>query len=165
MFTVTKDLNKHELTVERIVRGSRELAWEGWTKSEHIACWWGPNYWTTTVYKMDVSLGGVWHYCMQANNGEGDEVWGRAVYCEIVKPSRLVYIETLSNGEGEAVDASQRTVIVEFLKLEADLTKLVIRTQYTTIAELETAENMGMVEGFSEAFDRLEALLLSAMSA
>jgi uncharacterized protein YndB with AHSA1/START domain len=51
---------------------------------------------------------------------------------------------------------------VEFLKLEDDLTKLIVRTQYTTIAELEAAENMGMVEGFSEAFDRLEALVLNA---
>jgi uncharacterized protein YndB with AHSA1/START domain len=161
MLTVTKDLQNRELTLERVVRGSRELAWEGWTKAEHIALWWGPKFWTTTVYEMDVRLGGVWHYCMRPDNREGDEVWGRAVYRDVVKPSRLTYTEAHSNAEGEVVDTSQRTVTVEFMELKVAMTKLIIRTRFTTIAELDAATGLGMVEGFAEAFDRLEALFLN----
>jgi uncharacterized protein YndB with AHSA1/START domain len=161
MFTVTKDLQKRELTLEQVVHGSCELVWEGWTKAEHLTCWWGPKYWTTTVYTMDVYLGGVWHYCMRPNSGEGDEVWGRAVYCKVVKPSHLAYIETQSNVEGEAIDSSQRMVRVEFMELEPGMTKIIIRTEFTTIAELDAAKRMGMVEGFAEALDRLEAFVLN----
>jgi uncharacterized protein YndB with AHSA1/START domain len=163
MFTVTKDPQKRELTLERIVRGSRELAWEGWTKAEHLSQWWGPKFWTTTVYEMNVRPGGLWHYCMRPNNGEGNEVWGRAVYLDVVNPSRLSYKEMSSNAQCEAIDTSHRTVTVEFLQLEDGLTKLIIRTKYATIAEMDAAKKMGMIEGFAESLDRLETSVLKVI--
>jgi uncharacterized protein YndB with AHSA1/START domain len=156
MFTVTKDLEKRELTLERIVRGSRGKAWDGWTLPQHVAQWWGPHYWTTTIYKMDVRVGGAWHYCMRPNNGEGDDVWGRAVYSEIDKLSRLVYTEWQSNARGDMLDTGQRTVTVEFVEMDPSTTKLYIRTQYMTIAEMDAAEKMGMITGLAEALDRFE---------
>lgn len=105
MLVISKDLEKRELILERVVRGSRGKAWEGWTLPQHISRGWGPRYWTTTVYEMDVRVGGVWHYCMRPKNGEGEEVWGRAVYREIVKPSRMVYIESRSNEKGDMLES------------------------------------------------------------
>ena len=144
------------------MHASRELVWEGWTKPEHIARWWGPKGWRTTVYEMDVRPGGVWHFCMKPDDGEGDEVWARAIYHEVVRPSYITYIEGLSNADGHAVDSSQQTVTVEFLELEHAMTRLIIRMQFTTIAELDAMEAMGMVEGFAEALDRLEAFILNS---
>ena len=141
------------------MHGPRELVWEGWTRPEHIARWWGPKGWTTTVYAMDVRPGGVWHYCMRPDDGEGDEVWGRAVYHEVVKPSYLTYTEGFSNADGNAVDTSQQAVTVEFLEIEHTMTKLIIRTQFSSMAELDAAQEMGMVEGFAMALDRLEELM------
>jgi uncharacterized protein YndB with AHSA1/START domain len=159
--TVSKDLEKLELTLERVMNGTPILAWEGWTNAKHITRWWGPKFWTTTVYVMDVRLGGVWHYCMRPDNDAGAEVWGRAVFHEIVKPSRLMYLESKSNAAGDILEANQRSVTVEFRELYPSMTLLIIRTRFTTKEELNAAASMGITEGFAEAFDRLEALNLN----
>jgi uncharacterized protein YndB with AHSA1/START domain len=39
------------------------------------------------------------------------------------------------------------------------MTKLIIRTQFSSMAELDAAQEMGMVEGFAMALDRLEELM------
>ena len=38
------------------------------------------------------------HYCLRADNGA--EMWGRMVYREIVKPERLVWINSFSDPDG-----------------------------------------------------------------
>ena len=57
---IHKNRDTRELIVERVVALPPKLAWEGWTKPEHIVRWWGPKLWTSTVYEMDVRPGGVW---------------------------------------------------------------------------------------------------------
>src|SRR2546423_666449 len=111
---ISRDPLTRELTIERVVNASRELAWEGWTRPEHIERWWGPKEWTTTVYTMDVRPGGVWHYCMRARYDESQKVWGRAVFEDVVEPSLLSYTEAFADPSGNPVDDRQRRTSVEF---------------------------------------------------
>lgn len=155
---ITKNLEKRELIVERDLSAPRQLVWDGWTKPEHVAQWWGPKGWTTTIYTMDVRPGGVWHYCMRPDDGDGQESWGRAVYEQVDKPSLLVYDDAFSDEAGNDVAGSEMRTTVDFDDHDGG-TRLVIRTIFATSEELESAEAKGMVEGFIETFDRLEEYL------
>lgn len=97
---IYRDHERRELTVERTVAVPPSLAWEGWTKPEHIARWWGPKLWTATVYEMDLKPSGVWRYSLGANDNNGEEVFCKAVYQEVSAPSRLVYIDTFADSTG-----------------------------------------------------------------
>src|SRR5687768_16632849 len=97
------------LIAERTFDAPRELVFDVWSDPKHIAQWWGPKGWTLPVCKMDFRPGGVWHYCMRGP--EGEESWGKAVYQEIVKPERIVYIDAFADAQGNAVEGMPEMLI------------------------------------------------------
>jgi uncharacterized protein YndB with AHSA1/START domain len=62
---IAKDLEKHELILERIFDASREKVWSAYTDAEKLAKWWGPRGWETTIKTFDFRPGGAWHYYMK----------------------------------------------------------------------------------------------------
>lgn len=155
---IYKNQDSRELTVERVVALPRKLAWEGWTKPEHIARWWGPKLWTSTVYEMDVRPGGVWRYSLKSDDNNGEEAFCKAVYQEVQEPSSLVYTDSFADKDWNIVENSEMLTTVLFEEA-ASGTKLSIVTRFSNVEQLDNAEAMGMVEGFTEAFDRLEIYL------
>ena len=146
-----------EFVMERVFDAPRELVWQAWTKPEHLVHWWGPKGWTLPVCKVDFRPGGVWHYCMRGP--EGEESWGKAIYREIVEPERIVYLDTFSNEAGNPVEGMPEIIItVTFEDLDGK-TKLATHAQFASAADLESVLAMGMVEGLTQTWDRLEAYL------
>jgi uncharacterized protein YndB with AHSA1/START domain len=152
---IYKDRNRRELTVERIVAMSPKLVWEGWTEPRHVAQWWGPRFWTATIYEMDVKPGGIWRYSLKSDDDNGEEAFCRAVYQEVSEPSRLVYIDSFADKDWNIVKNSEMHTTVLFEETGKG-TKLCIVTRFASIHDLEDAEAMGMIEGFTDAFDRFE---------
>lgn len=156
---IYKDKERRELTIERIVAIPPKLAWEGWTKPEHIVHWWGPKLWTSAIYEMDVRPGGIWRYCLKPNNGVGEEVYCQAVYHEVREPLKLVYTDSFADKDWNIVENSDMYTTVTFEEI-AKGTKLSIVTHFASVEDLDKAEDMGMVKGFTDAFDRLDEYLL-----
>ncbi|MEK5175796.1 SRPBCC domain-containing protein [Heyndrickxia sp. FSL W8-0496] len=157
---IFKDQVRRELTIERIVAIPIKYAWEGWTKPEHISRWWGQKYWTSTVYEMDVRPGGVWRYQLCPDYGDGEEVYCRAVYQEVIEQLKLVYIDSFTDKNWNIVENSEMYTIVTFEEV-IDGSKLRIITRFNSITELNNAEEMGMIQGFIDAFNRLEEYLIT----
>ncbi|MFS0722433.1 alpha/beta fold hydrolase [Paenibacillus sp. 1P07SE] len=155
---IYKNHERRELTVERVVAMSPKLAWEGWTNSEHVSRWWGPKRWTTTIHEMDVRPGGVWRYSLRPNDGVGDTAYCRAVYQEVIQPARLVYVDSFADKDWNIIQDSEMYTTILFEPLGAD-TSISIVTRFASARDLENAEAMGMIEGFTDAFDRLEKYL------
>jgi uncharacterized protein YndB with AHSA1/START domain/pimeloyl-ACP methyl ester carboxylesterase len=155
---VHKNRERRELTVERIVALQPKLAWEGWTQPEHIARWWGPRFWTATVYEMDVRPGGIWRYSLKSDDGSGEEAFCRAVYHEVNEPSNLVYTDSFSDKNWNVVDNSDMFTTVSFEEV-TEGTRLNIVTRFANDQDLDQAEAMGMVEGYTDALGRLEQYL------
>jgi uncharacterized protein YndB with AHSA1/START domain len=152
---IYKDQERRELTVERIVAMSLKLAWEGWTEPRHVARWWGPRFWNTTIFEMDVRPGGIWRYSLKSDDDNGEEAFCRAVYQEVFEPSRLVYIDSFADKYWNIVKDSEMHTTVLFEEAGGG-TKLRIVTRFASVPDMENAEAMGMIEGFTDAFDRLE---------
>jgi uncharacterized protein YndB with AHSA1/START domain len=84
--------------VSRVVDASLERVWAAWTEVEQFKQWFGPKGFKMTHCKIDFRPGGRLHYCLQMPNG--GEMWGKALYKEIKKPERLVWINSFSDKEG-----------------------------------------------------------------
>jgi uncharacterized protein YndB with AHSA1/START domain len=60
--------------------------------------WWGPKGFTVLVSKMDLRPGGTYLYGMRTPDGQ--DMWGRMVYREIVPPEKIVFINSFSDEHG-----------------------------------------------------------------
>ena len=53
------------LKIERVFDAPRSLVFKAWTEPEHIAKWWGPRGFTSTVLKNDLRAGGAYRIHMR----------------------------------------------------------------------------------------------------
>jgi uncharacterized protein YndB with AHSA1/START domain len=87
-----------EFVITRTFAASRERLWQAWTDPAQMAQWLGPKGTTGTTLAADLKPGGLLHWRM--DGADGSSMWGRAVYCEVSEPTRLVYVQSFSNASG-----------------------------------------------------------------
>ncbi|PJN65989.1 hypothetical protein PAEAM_03410 [Paenibacillus sp. GM1FR] len=80
-----------------------ELVFKAFTDSEHLQNWWGPKGWTFNVAESDFRSGGVFHYSQKPT--DGDTMWVKFVYSEIIASEKIVYISFFSDEKGDLVRA------------------------------------------------------------
>ena len=162
--TVSSVENDQVLVLERVFDAPRELVFTMFKEPEHLKHWWGPKGWELPVCTIDFRPGGVWHYCMKCvdkNQGKfyGMESWGKQVYKEIVEPEMIVYTDYFSDAEGnenEALPTTEGTMTFTDL---GGRTRLVSRSAYVSAEALKSVMDMGMLQGITETWDRLEERL------
>ncbi|MDT3425364.1 uncharacterized protein YndB with AHSA1/START domain [Paenibacillus forsythiae] len=153
-----------ELVLERVFDAPRELVFKAFSEAEHLKHWWGPRGWTLPVCSIDFRPGGVWHYCMKCvDEKQGDfygmESWGKAVYREIAAPERIVYTDYFSDAEGNVAEGMPSSdITMEFIEQDGK-TKVISRGRFESAEALKTVMDMGMEQGITETWDRLEEYL------
>ncbi|MGN7359692.1 SRPBCC domain-containing protein [Paenibacillus sp. SAF-054] len=161
---VSRVENERVLILERVFEAPRDLVYKMFKEPEHLKHWWGPRGWELTVCNVDFRPGGVWHYCMKCmDQRQGDfygmESWGKGVYKEIAEPESISYTDYFSNAEGTTDESLPSTEIrLEFMDLGGK-TKLVNRAEYVSAEALKTVMDMGMIQGITETWDRLDERL------
>lgn len=154
--------------VSRVVDASRDRVWKAWTEVEQFRQWFGPKGFKMTHCKVDFRPGGMLHYCLQMPGG--GEMWGKALYKEIEKPGRLVWVQSFSDKDGGTTvhpmnpawpRAMQTTVLFE---AQGDKTKITIRwlpVEGSSESELKTFDEnrKGMNQGWSGTFEQFDAYL------
>ena len=78
-----------EITISRKLNAPIDLVWEAWIKPEHIANWWGPNGFTTTISKMDLTAGGEWNLVM--HGPDGTDYKNKSIFKEVILHKKIVY--------------------------------------------------------------------------
>jgi uncharacterized protein YndB with AHSA1/START domain len=161
---VSRVENDKVLVLERVFDAPRELVFKMFKEPEHLKHWWGPRGWALPMCRMDFRPGGEWLYCMKCvdeNQGDfyGMESWGKQVYQEIVEPERIIYTDYFRDAEGNVNNEMPATVgTVEFVDLGGK-TKIVSRSEYVSPEALKAVMDMGMLQGITETWDRLEERL------
>ena len=92
-----------EFTLSRTFNAPRDKVWKAYSDLNALSKWWGPKGFEWIDGTLDFKPGGVFHYGMRAPNG--DEMWGKFVYREIVKPERLAFLTSFSDRAGNTVRA------------------------------------------------------------
>lgn len=159
--SMTTTVEGNNLIFTRIFDAPRELVFQALSDPEHLSKWWGPKYWTITVNKMDFREGGTWHYCMESPDGDMKS-WGKSFYEEIVEPERIVYKDYFSDEEGNINENMPGIKITLTLIEHEGKTKLVNHAQFSSEDTLKSLLDMGMVQGFTESWDKLELHLKEA---
>ena len=88
-------LQARPFIISREFNAPRDLVWKAWTEREQFAQWFGPKGAKQTIVKFDPRPGGLTHYSQAMPDGK--EIWGRAVYREIVPPTKIVWINSFSD--------------------------------------------------------------------
>jgi uncharacterized protein YndB with AHSA1/START domain len=138
-----------ELVMERIFDAPRELVWKVLTDPERVTHWWGPRGYTTTVEEMDVRPGGRWRWINHTTGGADAPFKGE--YLEVVPPERYVRTE-IFDVPGFDDRAAIETLVLEDL---GDRTRLVSRSRFPSVEDLEGALATGMIGGALQTYDRL----------
>jgi uncharacterized protein YndB with AHSA1/START domain len=134
-----------EFTYRRVHRATPELLFDCLTMPEHLARFWGPAGTTTPVGNITVDLrpGGVFETTM-VSDADGSAYTMRAIYVEVRRPERLVWIEP-------DVEGGMRTTVT-FVDLNDGRTEVV--THQTNVpAAYRSAEARA---GFSTSLDRFD---------
>ena len=83
------DTQDRELLISRTLNAPVELVWEAWSRPEHIANWWGPDGFTTTINEMDLRAGGLWNLVM--HGPDGTDFDNKSIFREIIPLKKIVY--------------------------------------------------------------------------
>lgn len=164
MSKMTSRVEGNVLILERVFKAPRQLVFQAFSDAEHLKHWWGPRGWTLPVCNIDFRPGGVWHYCMKCEDREqgdfyGMESWGKGVYSEIVAGEKIVYKDYFSDAEGNENPELPATDIVLLFEDHEEGTLVINRAVYASAEGLKTVLDMGMEQGITETWDRLDDYL------
>lgn len=140
-----------EIAATRVFGAPRELVWRAWTRPEHVAQWWGPNGFTSTITEMDVRPGGVWRLVM--HGPDGTDYKNKIVFVEVVEPERLVFINYNHSGEVETDDVHFQAIVL--FTDQGDKTEVSMRMEFESTAERDRIGEAGAFQGLKECMDRL----------
>ena len=156
-FIVNKENNA--LTIIRDFSANRQLVWDCYTKSEYLEKWFAPKPLIAKTKKMNFKEGGYWLYAMVEPNGK--EHWGRTDFTEIKPIDYYKSLDGFCDKNGNLNPEMPRAKWHVVFKGLDDQTNVEIKITYSSLKNLETVIEMGMKEGLTSTFERLDELLKS----
>ena len=164
---------KSDFVISRVFDAPRDFLWECFTDPERMKQWWGPKGFTVFASKMDLRVGGTYHYGMKAP--DGSPMWGLFSYREIVPKERLVFVNSFSDEKGGVTRHPAAPTwplkmlsTFTFEDVAHGKTKFTVRWQALDATPEEQAtfdsdqSRAGMTNGWSGTMDQLEAYLTKA---
>jgi uncharacterized protein YndB with AHSA1/START domain len=139
-----------EMTFRRVHQASPERLFDCMTIPAHLAHFWGPTGTTTPIENITVDLrpGGAFETTM-VSEADGGTYTMKAVYAEVSRPDRLVWIEA-------GVEGGMRTEVT-FIDLGDGRTEVVTHQTNVPAAYLSAEAQAG----FATSLDRVDAYLAS----
>jgi uncharacterized protein YndB with AHSA1/START domain len=152
--TTAERKSERELVVARTVNAPAHIVFEAWIKPDLLRRWWAPKSFGISFIscEADVRAGGTYRFVFGHPASEQPmEFFGR--YIEVTPHSRLVWTND-EGGEGGSVTT------VTFAERGAE-TLVVMHDLYPSKESLDGAIASGSTNGFSEAFEQLDELLVT----
>jgi uncharacterized protein YndB with AHSA1/START domain len=168
---MTTAVSSKDFVISRVFDAPRDLVWKAFTEPEHMRQWWGPKGFKVIASKMDLRVGGTYHYGLESPDGK--PMWGKFVYREITPPERLVFISSFSD-ENAGVTRHpmapnwplEMLSTFTFEEQPGGKTKFTVRWTPYNATEEETkvfeAGRDGMTQGWSGTMEQLAAYLATA---
>jgi uncharacterized protein YndB with AHSA1/START domain len=161
-----------DFVISRVLDAPRDLVWKCFTDPECMKQWWGPKGFKVIASKMDLRVGGTYHYGMEAPDGK--TMWGKFVYREVTPPEKLVLINSFSDEAGGLTRhplsptwPMEMYSVFTFEEVDGSKTKFTVRwsPHNATDEEKKTfdAGHASMTGGWSGTMDQLEAYLAKAV--
>lgn len=156
-FDFIVDKLSNQLTLRREFLANRKLVWNCYTKSELLDQWFAPKPMTTRTKTMDFREGGHWHYAMVAP--DGTQYWGYTEYVTIKPTDYYTSLDAFSNDQGHINKDLPRAKWEVLFTEKNENTLVETLIQYNSLKDLETVVEMGMEQGMTMIFEKLDDLL------
>ncbi len=161
------NLTDKPFVITRTFNAPREVVFDCFTKPDEMKKWWGPKGFTVIISKMDLRVGGTYHYGM--NGPDGTPMWGKFVYREIVRPERIVFVNSFSDENGGvtrhpmALDWPLEMLTTFTFEDVGGKTKFTTTSLALNASEAEratfSANHNSMTQGWTGTLDQLDAHL------
>jgi uncharacterized protein YndB with AHSA1/START domain len=142
-----------QILITREFDAPSELVFKAWTTPELVKRWWSGQRGAVTSAEIDLRVGGMWRYVMDATGGF--EVACHGEYREIVPNERIVTTEVF-----EGMPDAQAVDTITFAELDGRTT-LTMLVQHTSKEDRDGHINSGMEGGMQESMDALEQVAIS----
>ena len=150
--TQTPPAHERELVLTRIIDVPREKLYRAWTDAEVLKQWFAPKPFTTPIAELDVRTGGANRIVMR--DAEGNDYPNAGVYLEVVPNEKIVFTDAFTEAWAPS-DKPFMTAIITFEDLGDGRTKYIARARHWSVADRETHEQMGFMEGWGICADQL----------
>ncbi|NYH51778.1 uncharacterized protein YndB with AHSA1/START domain [Nocardiopsis arvandica] len=155
--SIDKDFENLTLTLVADFSAPVEGVWRLWADPRRLEQWWGPPSYPATVEEHDLSPGGGVTYFMTGPEGDRHHGWWRVV--SVDPPTSLEFVDGFSDQDGNpSADMPSTTARVEITE-HGDGTRMVLRSVFASLEQMEQLARMGMVEGLEQSVGQMDALL------
>ena len=141
--------------------------WKAWSSAEEMQSWWGPKGCSIKVTTFEFRPGGFFHYAMHFPDSA--PMWGRFLYRNIDKQTRIVWLNSFSNETCGITRAPFEAAIPLEILNDARFVEAKGETHVTLRAvphgaseeEIKVFEGMmaSLDAGYGGTFDQLAAVL------
>ncbi len=142
------------ITLTRVYDAPRDLVWCAWTDPKHLAHWFGPRGFTSSVPELDVRVGGALRIVMHGPDGNDYPMKGE--FREVVPPERLVFSNIAIDKDGNHLLEGETTVI---LSEQDGKTRLTLHTRAVGLVPIAPQMLAGMEAGWRQSLDKLDELV------
>jgi uncharacterized protein YndB with AHSA1/START domain len=142
------------VTLTRVFDTPRDLVWRVWTDPKHMAQWFGPRGFTSSVPELDVRVGGNLRIVMHGPDGNDYPMKG--VFREVVPPERLVFSNIAVDNDGNHLLEGETAIILEE---QGGKTRLTLKTYAKGMVPMAPQMLAGMEAGWSQSLDKLAELV------
>ena len=132
----------------RVLNASRQKVFRAFRESEHLARWWGPKDFRSTIHEFDFRPGGRWQLTL--HGPDGTDYKNEYVAVEIVEPERIVIGHPDPNHKFE--------LIVTLADEGENKTRLTWRQRFSSREHFEQVRAF-VADANEQVLDRLEAEL------
>jgi uncharacterized protein YndB with AHSA1/START domain len=155
--SVRKDPEALTMTITAELEATVERAWQLWADPRQLERWWGPPTYPATVVDHDLTPGGRVTYFMTGPDGEKFHGWLKVLAAE--PPNRLELNGGFAHADGTRNDALPTTTMLVTLSMRGGRTLMAIKTQFSSLEEMEQLGSMGMEEGMVAALGQIAEIL------
>ena len=150
--------------IQREFQAPIAVVWQMWTDPVMFKQWYGPMGMQVPTAEMDVAVGGTRKICMEIKSPQRTmTMWFIGVYKEIIRPSRLVYTESMCDAAGVIISPQS----MGMPEGHPDVTEVIVELKEVggktvmTMVHVGVPEGSGGSGGWNQAFDKLVEALKS----
>lgn len=152
-----KDVENLTMTITAEFDAGIDRVWRIWVEPELLERWWGPPTWPATFERHEAVPGSRSSYYMTGPDGEKARGWWLVTAVE--EPVRFEFDDGFADDDGNPVDEYGTTHAVVTLEEAGGRTRMIVRSAFESVEQLEQMVQMGMEEGMRQAMGQIDALL------